>query len=96
MKFAKLVELILIAKLVKTILQFVNVNKIMSEIPFKDVDVNVNLQETALNLKNASNSNVYLFAEKEVTYFFFIIYLIWIELLTSLHNKLHLKVLSHF
>ena len=62
------------------ILQFANVYEIMLETHCKVVDENVNLQETALNLKNASNSNVYLFAEKEVTYFFFIIYLIWIEL----------------
>jgi len=65
MKFVKLVELIPIVKLVKTILQFVNVNKIMSEIPFKDVDVNVNLQETVLNLKNVKDSNAYQYAEKE-------------------------------
>jgi len=61
----KLVELIPIAKLVKTILQFVNVNKIMSEIPFKDVDVNVNLQETVLNPKNVKDSNAYQYVEKE-------------------------------
>jgi len=65
MKFVKLVELIPIAKLVKTILQFVNVNKIMSEIPFKDVDVNVNLQETVLNPKNVKDSNAYQYVEKE-------------------------------
>ena len=58
------------------ILQFASVYEIMSETHFKVVDENVNLQETALSPKNASNSNVYLFAEKEVTYFFFIIYLI--------------------
>lgn len=38
----------------------------MLETHCKVVDENVNLQETALNLKNASNSNVYLFAEKEL------------------------------
>lgn len=43
---------------------FVNVNKIMLEIHYKVVDVNVNLQETALNPKNVSNSNAFLFAEK--------------------------------
>merc|ERR1719414_328683 len=65
MKFVKLVELIPIAKLVKTILQFVNVNKTMSEIHFKDVDVNVNLQETVLNPKNVKDSNAYRYVEKE-------------------------------
>ena len=33
---------------------------------FRAVDENVNLQETVLNLKNANDSNVYLYAEKEV------------------------------
>lgn len=38
----------------------------MSVTHFKDVDESVNLQEIALNPKNASDSNVYLYAEKEV------------------------------
>lgn len=38
----------------------------MSVTHFKDVDENVNLQEIVLNPKNASDSNVYLFAEKEL------------------------------
>ena len=46
--------------------QFVNVNQTMLVTHFKAVDENVNLQETVLNLKNANDSNVYLYAEKEV------------------------------
>jgi len=38
----------------------------MSVTHFKAVDENVNLQEIALNPKNASDSNVYLYAEKEL------------------------------
>jgi len=33
---------------------------------FKAAEENVNLQETVLNLKNANDSNVYLYAEKEL------------------------------
>ena len=40
----------------------------MSVTHFKDVDENVNLQEIVLNPKNANDSNVYLYVEKEVTY----------------------------
>lgn len=46
--------------------QFVNVNQTMLVTHYKAVDENVNLQETVLNLKNANDSNAYLYAEKEV------------------------------
>lgn len=62
----KLAVPIPIVRLVRTILQFANVSQTMSETHFKVVDENVNLQETALNHKNANVSNVYLFVEKEL------------------------------
>ena len=46
--------------------QFVNVNQTMLVTHYKAVDENVNLPETVLNLKNANDSNAYLYAEKEV------------------------------
>ena len=39
----------------------------MSVTHFKAVDENVNLQEIVLNPRNANDSNVYLYAEREVS-----------------------------
>ena len=66
MKFVKHVEPILIVKLVLMILLFANVNKITWVTHYKAADVSANLQETAHNPKNVSDSNVYLSVEKAV------------------------------
>ena len=64
-KFVKHVVPIPIVKLGRMIPPFVSASKIMLETHYKVVDVNVNLQETVLNLRNVKDSNAYQYAEKE-------------------------------
>lgn len=66
MKFAKLVELILIVKLEKVIDLFVGVKKIILVTHSKDVEENVNLVETVQHNKNVFNLDVLQLVAKEL------------------------------
>ena len=69
-KFVRHVVPIQIVKLGRTTPPFVSASKIMLEIHYQAVNVNVSLQETVPSPKNVSDSNASLFVEKTVILFF--------------------------